>query len=297
MFGISWGGFNSLQVAARRPPALKAIITLCSTDDRYADDVHYMGGCLLAAHMLSWASTMLALNARPPDPAVVGERWRGPVARSGWRAARRSSRPGSRISAATTTGSTARSARTTRRSSAPSTPSAAGPTPTATRSSACSQGCPGRERGSIGPWGHQYPRRRRRPGRRSASCRSALRWWDHWLKGIDTGIMDEPMLRAWMQEWIPPAPFARRAAGALGRRAVLALPARRRTARRRSRSPLGSITGCRGSGSRRGRLVRLRGARATPALDQRAEDGALSLPYLRAARRARSRSSASPRWC
>ena len=46
MFGISWGGFNSLQVAARRPPALNAIITACSTDDRYADDVHYMGGCL-----------------------------------------------------------------------------------------------------------------------------------------------------------------------------------------------------------------------------------------------------------
>src|SRR6266511_1184956 len=46
MFGISWGGFNALQVAARRPPALKAIITHCSTDDRYADDVHYMGGCV-----------------------------------------------------------------------------------------------------------------------------------------------------------------------------------------------------------------------------------------------------------
>src|SRR5262245_46910888 len=45
MFGISWGGFNSLQIAARRPPELKAIITCCSTDDRYADDVHYMGGC------------------------------------------------------------------------------------------------------------------------------------------------------------------------------------------------------------------------------------------------------------
>ncbi len=76
MFGISWGGFNSLQVAARRPPSLKAIITHCSTDDRYADDVHYMGGCVLAAYMLSWASTMLVINARPPDPEVVGERWR-----------------------------------------------------------------------------------------------------------------------------------------------------------------------------------------------------------------------------
>ncbi|MDT2084969.1 MAG: CocE/NonD family hydrolase, partial [Planktomarina sp.] len=47
MMGISWGGFNALQVAARQPPALKAIITLCSTVDRYADDIHYKGGCLL----------------------------------------------------------------------------------------------------------------------------------------------------------------------------------------------------------------------------------------------------------
>ena len=46
MMGKSWGGFNSLQVAARRPPELKAIITVCSTDDRYLDDVHYMGPML-----------------------------------------------------------------------------------------------------------------------------------------------------------------------------------------------------------------------------------------------------------
>ena len=75
MIGNSWGGFNALQVAARRPPALKAIITSCSTDDRYADDIHYMGGCLLV-EQLRWASTMFAHNARPPDPAIVGARWR-----------------------------------------------------------------------------------------------------------------------------------------------------------------------------------------------------------------------------
>ena len=45
--GISWGGFNCLQVAAKQPPALKAVISLCSTVDRYADDIHYKGGCLL----------------------------------------------------------------------------------------------------------------------------------------------------------------------------------------------------------------------------------------------------------
>ena len=69
MMGKSWGGFNGLQVAARRPPALKAVISICSTDDRYADDIHTMGGCLLAEH-LDWSFDMFALNARPPDPRL-----------------------------------------------------------------------------------------------------------------------------------------------------------------------------------------------------------------------------------
>ena len=75
MFGISWGGFNALQVAALRPPALKAIVTLCSTDDRYADDVHYMGGAKLNAGF-GWASFFFSDMTHPPDPALVGERWR-----------------------------------------------------------------------------------------------------------------------------------------------------------------------------------------------------------------------------
>ena len=64
MIGISWGGFNGLQVAARRPPALKAVITLCSTDDRYADDIHYMGGCLLNEN-LGWARDHVRLFLAP----------------------------------------------------------------------------------------------------------------------------------------------------------------------------------------------------------------------------------------
>jgi putative CocE/NonD family hydrolase len=75
MMGISWGGFNALQVAARRPPALKAIVTVCATDDRYADDIHYKGGALLVEN-LGWACTMFAYSSRPPDPALVGARWR-----------------------------------------------------------------------------------------------------------------------------------------------------------------------------------------------------------------------------
>ena len=75
MMGISWGGFNALQVAAMQPPGLDAIITLCSTDDRYADDIHYKGGCLLNEN-LGWGATMLSYSSRPPDPAIVGEKWR-----------------------------------------------------------------------------------------------------------------------------------------------------------------------------------------------------------------------------
>jgi putative CocE/NonD family hydrolase len=76
MMGKSWGGFNGLQLAARRPPALKAILTVCSTDDRYADDAHYMGGCLLNENLI-WGSVLLTLNALPPDPELVGDAWRG----------------------------------------------------------------------------------------------------------------------------------------------------------------------------------------------------------------------------
>ena len=75
MTGISWSGFNSLQVAARRPPALKAIITLCSTDDRYADDVT----TTVAASPRRCSSGRARCSsgtAVRPIPALVGERWR-----------------------------------------------------------------------------------------------------------------------------------------------------------------------------------------------------------------------------
>ncbi len=54
---------------------MKAIITACSTDDRYADDIHYMGGCLINENPI-WAFVMFGNNARPPDPLYVGEGWR-----------------------------------------------------------------------------------------------------------------------------------------------------------------------------------------------------------------------------
>src|SRR5882762_9728610 len=75
MMGKSWGAYNSLQVAARRPPALKAIIAVMGTDDRFAECIHFSGGCLLNDNFW-WGCVMQMFNARPPDPAIVGERWR-----------------------------------------------------------------------------------------------------------------------------------------------------------------------------------------------------------------------------
>jgi uncharacterized protein len=75
LIGKSWGGFNALQIAAHRPPALRGVISVCSTDDRYADDVHYMGGCLLNDN-LWWGGVFFQLCAQPPDPELVGAEWR-----------------------------------------------------------------------------------------------------------------------------------------------------------------------------------------------------------------------------
>ena len=76
MYGTSWSGFNSIQVACLRPPALHAIVPIYATDDRYTDDVHYMGGAVKAVDLVDWIIYMVACNALPPVPAVFGDGWR-----------------------------------------------------------------------------------------------------------------------------------------------------------------------------------------------------------------------------
>ncbi|HEY7381205.1 MAG TPA: CocE/NonD family hydrolase [Gaiella sp.] len=76
MYGTSWSGFNAIQVACLRPPALGAIVPIYATDDRYTDDVHYMGGALRAVDLVDWVTYMVACNALPPVPSVYGEGWR-----------------------------------------------------------------------------------------------------------------------------------------------------------------------------------------------------------------------------
>ena len=127
MMGISWGGFKmAFLIAARRPPALKAIVTICSSDDRYAEDAHYMGGTFLTKAGLEWAFFFFCLMSLPPDPALVGDSWRS-MRRERLQTYRSFRKIGCSTNAVICIGSSDRSARTMRRSNARSTPSAVGP--------------------------------------------------------------------------------------------------------------------------------------------------------------------------
>jgi uncharacterized protein len=204
MFGISWGGFNALQAAALRPPALAAIVTLCSTDDRYEDDIHYKGGTLLNEN-LGWAATMLAYSSRPPDPLIVGERWREmwlerlahePFLLIDWlRHPHRDAywRHGS----------------VCEDWSAIQAPVLAVGGWNDAYSNAVPRlmkhlRCP--RKAIIGPWAHKYPHFAV-PGPRIGFLQEMLRWWDQHLKGLDTGIMDEPDHRFYVMEAYRPGSF------------------------------------------------------------------------------------------
>ncbi|MBI1779488.1 MAG: CocE/NonD family hydrolase [Proteobacteria bacterium] len=204
MMGISWGGFNALQVAALRPPALKAIITACSTDDRYADDMHYMGGCLLNDNLM-WGSTAFSFMARPPDPAIVGERWR-----SMWLDRLRNSESliatwmqHQRRDAYWQHGSVCEDFSRIQCAVYAVGGWADGYSNAIPR---LLSGLKAPRKGLIGPWSHAWPHAGV-PGPTIGFLQEALRWWDHWLKGKANGIMEEPMLRAWMQDSVPPRTF------------------------------------------------------------------------------------------
>ena len=79
MRGISWGGINALQIAAMRPPELKAIMPMGCVVNRYTDDAHYMGGAYGEENM-GWGTSFKGHMAAPPDPQVVGRAMGGDVA-------------------------------------------------------------------------------------------------------------------------------------------------------------------------------------------------------------------------
>ena len=201
MMGISWGGFNALQVADLRPNALKAIITCCSTVDRYADDIHYKGGCLLGENF-GWSSNMLAYSSRPPDKALVGDRWKAmwkdrlenmDMPLSIW--IRHQHRDDywkhgsvrenySNINAAVLSiGGWHDGYRNT--------------------ISHLVENIKAPVKGIVGPWIHKYPNYAK-PEPAIGFLQEAKRWWDQYLKGIDTDVDNDPDYRAYLMDSIKP---------------------------------------------------------------------------------------------
>jgi len=202
MMGKSWGGFNALQVAARGVENPRAILAVCCSDDRYEDDAHFMGGSLLTENFF-WGSVLTALRILPPDPNVSGERWRemwrerletvSPLAPTWlahqrrddyWRQGTVSHDYGSITCPVFAVGGWADAYSN------------------GIFRLLAGLGVP--RKGLIGPWAHAYPHEGV-PGPPIGFLQEALRWWDQWLAGRKTGILDEPMLRVWMPESSPPA--------------------------------------------------------------------------------------------
>ena len=201
MMGTSWGGTASLQAAVRRPPALRAIVAVCATDNRFDDDIHHMGGCLIT-DSVEWGATLPAILASPPDPETVGDDWRRiwrerlegatfPLEKwirhetrdAYWRFGSVNESPGDIACPALLVGGW-----NDRYSSTVMNLLAAN-----------GERC----WGIVGPWGHHYPDQAC-PGPGIGFQQEALRWWDRWLKGADNGIDEEPRLRVWMQGYAPP---------------------------------------------------------------------------------------------
>lgn len=201
MIGISWGGFNGLQLAARQPEALKAVISLCSTTDRYADDIHYKGGCMLGENA-GWAATVLGWFGLPPDPVLVGDRWRDiwltrleatPSLGGKWLSHQHRDdywRHGSvcedflAIKAAVlSVGGWHDGYRNT--------------------VSHLVSNLSSPVKGIVGPWNHKYPHFAR-PGPTIHFLAEMKRWFDRWLKGEQNGADGDPAYRAYLMDGIAP---------------------------------------------------------------------------------------------
>ncbi|MFT5784770.1 MAG: putative CocE/NonD family hydrolase [Ascidiaceihabitans sp.] len=208
MMGISWGGFNSLQVGAMTPPELKAIITLCSTVDRYADDIHYKGGCLLNEN-LGWGATMWSYSSRAPDPALRDD-WR-----EMWldRLENEPFLPTTWLKHQTRDEYWKHGSVCENFSGIKAKVLAVGGWGDAYKNTVSNiiENIEG-SKGIMGPWVHKYPHFAV-PEPRIGFLQEALRWWDKWLKGIETGVEDDPDLRLYQMDGVRPQTWYTERAG------------------------------------------------------------------------------------
>ena len=204
MWGISYGGFTSIQVAQLQPPHLKAIVPVYATDDRYTDDVHYLGGCVTASELAQYAVSMVGMNALPPKIDYAGDdwasRWKARLEQTPWLIEWLHQqtdgpywRQGSlapdydRITCAVfSIGGWSDGY-----PNAPVRMHAHGLAPRKTL---------------IGNWVHALPDSAY-PGPNVDWLHEVVRFFDHWLKGIDTGVMNDPAFVYFRREYTTPEAF------------------------------------------------------------------------------------------
>jgi predicted acyl esterase len=223
MFGKSWGAFNAIQVAALQPPHLAAVIVVAGTDDRYNEDVHYLGdGCVQMEGLLPWAAVMLGYNCAPPDPRNRPDDWyelwlervsKTPFFAEAW--LKHQTRDAFWMH-----GSVCEDYAAIDVPVLAVAGWADGYTSSAFRFlSAEALSFKGnsaefvtqRKRFAIvGPWAHQYPEEGE-PGPQIAFAQESVAWWGTWLRGDSTRYSPTaasdrfPAMRAFLLDWTPPA--------------------------------------------------------------------------------------------
>lgn len=201
MMGKSWGAYNSLQVAALNPPALKAILPVMGTDDRWKEDIHFRNG-LMATDNFWWGSIMQLMNTSPPDPEIVGTRWKElwlerlnsmELWTKNWASHQTNDQMWQR-------GSISQDYKNIKV-----------PVFFITGWGDLFRDTPFRLAENlevplkilVGPWAHLYPHEAV-PKPTFDFVNEAIRWWDYWLKGKKNNIMKEPRLVFYEMEHMPP---------------------------------------------------------------------------------------------
>ncbi len=212
MWGISYGGFTAIQVAMLQPPHLRAIVPMYATDDRYTDDVHFIGGCMVVSEFAQYAASQIGMNALPPNPQHVGDDWQ-----QVWRDRLEATPPWVLSWLRNQTdgpywrqGSLA--------------PDYANITCAIYHIAGWHDGyvdcalrmhekCVNAPRKTlIGPWVHSLPDSTY-PGPNLDWLHEMVRFFDYWLKGIDTGVADEANLVVFLREYTAPGAFVERLKG------------------------------------------------------------------------------------
>ncbi|HEY3162831.1 MAG TPA: CocE/NonD family hydrolase [Candidatus Limnocylindrales bacterium] len=206
MWGISYGGFTSIQVALLHPPHLAAIVPMMATDDRYSDDVHYIGGCATVSELSQYAVSMVGMNAMPPRPesrgAAWGDEWRARLAETPiwlfeWLRQQHDGPYWRQGSLAPDYG----------RLTTPTFVIGGWMDEYVDPALRMLERCVNAPRKAlIGNWVHDTPDEAY-PGPNVDWYHEMIRFFDHWLKGRDNGAMDEPALVLFRHDWAEPEPF------------------------------------------------------------------------------------------